>query len=54
MSGVPLTFSIPSEALPAGKSAYELACDNGFTGSVVEWLASLSVQGPAGAAGPHQ
>lgn len=26
---------------PNGKSAYELAVDNGFTGTLQEWLASL-------------
>ncbi|MFE7954394.1 hypothetical protein [Streptomyces sp. NPDC057413] len=33
-----------------GKSAYQLAVDNGFTGTVTEWLASLV--GPVGAQGP--
>ena len=36
-----------------GKSAYQIALENGFTGTVTEWLASLQgEQGPAGAAGP--
>lgn len=39
-----------------GKSAYELAVDNGFEGTEVEWLASLKGEtgatGPAGAQGP--
>ena len=29
-----------------GKSAYEVAVDNGFTGTEVEWLASLQAQAP--------
>jgi len=53
MSDVPIQvlFSIPSEALPTGKNNYELACDNGFEGSVVEWLESL--RGPEGPEGPE-
>src|SRR5690625_501253 len=36
----------------AGKSAYEIAVDNGFEGTEVEWLASLKgEQGPPGADG---
>ena len=35
--------------LPAGKSAYEVAVDNGFVGTEPEWLASLV--GPAGPQG---
>lgn len=42
-----------------GKSAYEVAVDNGYTGSVTQWLASLvgprgatGATGPAGPAGP--
>lgn len=34
----------------AGKSAYEMACVSGFTGTVAEWLSSL--KGEAGDAGP--
>lgn len=38
-----------------GKSAYQVAVDNGFTGSAFEWLASLNgamgVQGPSGTDG---
>jgi hypothetical protein len=34
---------------PAGESAYALAVDNGYTGTVQQWLASLV--GPAGSAG---
>lgn len=30
---------------PAGKSAYELAVDNGFVGTMQEWLASISSTG---------
>ncbi|MFF3324952.1 collagen-like protein [Streptomyces sp. NPDC002889] len=37
---------------PAGDSAYEIAVDEGFTGTVSEWLASLvGPEGPAGPAG---
>ena len=35
---------------PAGKSAYEVAVDNGFEGTEQEWLASL--EGPEGPQGP--
>ncbi|WP_432027447.1 hypothetical protein [Streptomyces sp. 1222.5] len=36
-----------------GKSAYEVAVDNGFTGSVTQWLASLvGPRGATGASGP--
>ena len=36
----------------AGKSAYDLAVENGFRGTVKEWLASLvGAQGPAGTQG---
>ena len=38
----------------AGKSAYEIAVDNGFEGTEVEWLASLKgEQGPQGGTGPQ-
>ena len=37
------------EDLPRGKSAYEIAKENGFNGTETEWLASL--QGPPGEAG---
>lgn len=37
----------------AGKSAYEIAVDNGFSGSVTQWLASLvGPRGATGATGP--
>lgn len=37
---------------PAGASAYEIAVENGFVGTEVEWLASLEgPQGPAGTDG---
>ena len=36
---------------PAGKSAYEIAVDNGFEGTEQEWLASL--EGPEGPQGPE-
>jgi hypothetical protein len=37
----------------AGKSAYEIAQENGYTGSVTEWLQSLKGEpGPAGSAVP--
>ena len=35
---------------PAGSSAYQIAVQNGFTGTEAEWLASL--QGPQGPQGP--
>ena len=39
---------------PNGKSAYEVAVDNGFTGTEAEWLASLvGPQGNTGATGPE-
>lgn len=45
----------PGERGPAGadgKSAYQLAVDNGFTGTEAEWLASLvGPQGPPGEGG---
>ena len=34
-----------------GKSAYEIACENGFEGSVQEWVLSLAVRGHDGADG---
>ncbi|MBE6553187.1 MAG: SGNH/GDSL hydrolase family protein [Ruminococcaceae bacterium] len=34
-----------------GKSAYELACENGFRGTLHEWLLSLAVRGSDGANG---
>jgi len=37
----------------AGKSAYEIAQENGYTGTVTEWLQSLKGEpGPAGSAAP--
>lgn len=40
------------EGVP-GKSAYEVAVDNGFVGTESQWLASLvGPQGPTGATGP--
>lgn len=48
-------FSAGSQAVqipgPPGKSAYEVALDNGFEGTETEWLASL--QGPIGPVGPE-
>ncbi len=38
----------PGEKGDAGKSAYELAVENGYAGSVDEWLASLAVKGEPG------
>lgn len=39
---------------PEGKSAYQVAMANGFTGTEEEWLQSLKgEQGPAGPAGPQ-
>lgn len=49
-----------AESLSNGKSAYEIAVDNGFEGTEVEWLASLvgatgatGAQGPQGIQGPQ-
>ena len=39
------------EDLPRGKSAYEIAKENGFDGTEAEWLASL--KGAPGAAGAN-
>jgi hypothetical protein len=33
----------PSKIGPQGFSAYQVACNNGFTGTVQEWIASLKV-----------
>ena len=39
---------------PPGKSAYEIAVENGFQGTEQEWLASLvGPQGPQGPQGPR-
>ena len=39
------------EDLPRGKSAYEVAVENGFSGTETEWLASL--KGATGAPGAN-
>lgn len=44
------TWTYVSGTGEPGKSAYEIAVDNGFVGTEQEWLASL--EGPAGPAGP--
>lgn len=36
-----ITLSLVSCGTTTGKSAYEIACDNGFVGTEEEWLASL-------------
>ena len=41
--------AVAGEDLPRGKSAYEIAKENGFNGTEAEWLASL--KGEPGAAG---
>lgn len=42
------------EDLPRGKSAYEVAVENGFSGTETEWLASLKGEpGAAGASGKN-
>ena len=41
----------PGPQGPKGKSAYELAVENGFNGTLQEWLNSLV--GPQGEAGPQ-
>lgn len=44
----------PGEPGADGKSAYEIALENGFTGSQSEWLESLRGEpGPQGATGPQ-
>ena len=44
--GAPGAPGLPGEPGADGKSAYEVAVENGFSGTVEEWLASLT--GPAG------
>jgi hypothetical protein len=46
---VPSTSPFAALEVPPGKTAYEVAVDNGFSGTVSEWLASL--QGADGAPG---
>lgn len=44
--------AVAGEDLPRGKSAYEIAKENGFDGTETEWLASLKGEpGAAGASG---
>ena len=44
--------AVAGEDLPRGKSAYEIAKENGFNGTEAEWLASLKGEpGAAGASG---
>ncbi|WP_260434361.1 hypothetical protein [Bacillus amyloliquefaciens] len=38
-------------SIVTGKSAYDIAVDNGFSGTVEEWLASLKGKGSTGATG---
>ena len=33
----------PSQIGPQGFSAYQVACNNGFTGTIQDWLTSLKV-----------
>lgn len=40
----------PGAAGPSGKDAYQLAVDNGFEGSVKDWLETLRVKGDTGPA----
>jgi hypothetical protein len=53
---IPNTTGTQGEPGPGGESAYQIAIDNGFTGTAVEWLATLvgpqGVQGEPGATGP--
>ena len=50
----PLSVRSCAVAGRPGKSAFETAVENGFTGTEAEWLASLvGPQGPAGAQGPQ-
>lgn len=48
---------VPGPTGPTGASAYEIAVENGFTGTETEWLASLKgdpgPQGETGPAGPQ-
>ena len=49
INGADFSNDIPFEQLGVGKSAYELALDNGFVGNVTQWLASLvGAQGQQG------
>ena len=54
-NGVLTISSTASGSGENGKSAYEIAVDNGFSGTEAEWLESLvgpqGIQGPAGPAG---
>lgn len=45
-----LKYLIDTFEGPVGKSAYELAVENGYVGTQIQWLASL--QGPQGLQGP--
>jgi hypothetical protein len=49
-----LVYNEGAEVLSTAKSAYEIACDNGFEGTETEWLESLKggPQGPVGPQGP--
>lgn len=48
-----MPIPIPGPKGEDGKSAYQIALDNGFVGTEVEWLASLQgEQGPEGPQGP--
>lgn len=50
---VPAPDGTPVQVGPPGASAYEIAVDNGFSGTVTEWLASLiGAKGDTGATGP--
>lgn len=49
-----IALGIGSGVVKDGKSAYEIACDNGFDGTQEEWLASLKGEkGDTGAQGPQ-
>lgn len=49
-AAAPFTILGPQPQGAAGQSAYELAVEQGYTGTEVDWIASL--QGPAGPTGP--
>lgn len=49
LSAGPITLSVTPVPGPEGKDAYQIACENGFTGTAVQWLASLQgSNGPSG------
>ena len=47
MSVLLLTSCMGTTTVSGGKSAYEIAVDNGFKGTEQEWLASLKADSPS-------